>query len=185
MTEKSNTNLSKYLSYILRHHPEDVKLQLQDGGWVETWALINNINQYSKYNIDIEKLKSIVDTDNKQRYSFKEDYKYIRANQGHSIKNLDMHYKEVTPPESLYHGTSEKSLNDIIKSGELKPMSRQLVHLSKDIETAKNVGSRHGKVVVLKIKCQEMIKDKIKFYQSENGVYLVEKVESKYFEVLN
>lgn len=177
--------LSKYISYILRHHPEDIGISLQDGGWVETNKLIEGINKSdNRFNISLPELKEIVDTDNKQRYSFKDNYKYIRANQGHSIKDLNMGYREVTPPKYLYHGTSKEVVSSINKSGKIKPMSRQFVHLSKDIETALNVGSRHGEPVVYLIDCEKMLKDNKKFYISENNIYLVEEVDIKYITLM-
>ena len=42
------------------------------------------------------------------------------------------------PPEILYHGTATKFLESIREKGILK-RNRQYVHLSSDIETAKNV----------------------------------------------
>ena len=75
--------LSKFISLILRHKPEIINLKLDSKGYVDTELLINNINENSDYEIDFEILKQIVDTDDKQRYSFNEDYTKIRANQGH------------------------------------------------------------------------------------------------------
>ena len=59
------------------------------------------------------------------------------------------------------------------------------VHLSKDIETALNVGKRHGKPVVLKIASGKMYQDRQAFYLSANGVWLTKKVDIKYIEQIN
>ena len=59
-------------------------------------------------------------------------------------------------------------------------MSRLYVHLSKDFETAKKVGARHGECVVLIINAKKMYEDGIKFYISENGVWLTEYVDPRY-----
>ena len=45
-------------------------------------------------------------------------------------------------------------------------MGRLYVHLSKDVETAVNVGKRHGKPVVLKIHSGDMYRDGQAFYLS-------------------
>jgi len=63
-------------------------------------------------------------------------------------------------------------------------MNRNRVHLSHDLDTAKQVGSRHGKAIVLIVDCKTMIKEDIKFYQSENGVWLTEFVDPKFVKVL-
>ena len=88
------------------------------------------------------------------------------------------------PPEFLYHGTADRFIKAIMEEG-LKPMSRLYVHLSKDIETANKVGKRHGNPVILKVYSGQMYQDGIKFYLSENGVWLVSKVDVKYIEQIN
>jgi hypothetical protein len=94
-------------------------------------------------------LEKIVRTDAKQRYAFNADHTKIRANQGHSIP-VDVEPEQLTPPDILWHGTGEKSVAAILSEG-LRPMGRLYVHLSKDPETAKKVGSRHGRPVVFQI----------------------------------
>lgn len=64
-------------------------------------------------------------------------------------------------------------------------MSRLYVHLSKDVETADKIGKRHGRPVILKVHSGRMSQDRIKFYLSENGVWLTEKVDVKYLEQIN
>ena len=52
----------------------------------------------------------------------------------------------------------------------IKPMSRQYVHLSSTVETAENVGQRHGKPIVLYVDAKAMHENGHKFYLSENFV---------------
>ena len=126
----------------------------------------------------MEMLEEIVRTDDKQRYSFNEDKTMIRANQGHSIP-VDVELESVEPPEFLYHGTSQKYIDSIEKQG-LISKSRLYVHLSKDEETAINVGKRHGNPVVLIINSRQMFEDGFSFYKSVNGVWLTKEVPIKY-----
>ena len=169
--------LSKFISLILRHKPEEIGITLDDFGWANVEDLINGINESGR-KIDMSSLEEIVRTDNKQRYSFNEDKTKIRANQGHSIP-VKVDLKELEPPNTLYHGTATKSLEGIKQLG-IKSMSRLYVHLSKDFETAKQVGSRHGECVILVINAKRMYEDGFKFYLSENGVWLTEYVDPKY-----
>ncbi|MEM7386829.1 MAG: RNA 2'-phosphotransferase [Verrucomicrobiota bacterium] len=97
----------------------------------------------------------------------------IRARQGHSVK-VDVGLPQKAPPEFLFHGTAETSLPSIRRHGLLK-RRRQHVHLSSDEQTARQVGSRHGKSVVL-TKAGEMAVDGTPFFLSENGIWLVEAV---------
>lgn len=126
----------------------------------------------------MDMLEEIVRTDNKQRYSFNEDKTLIRANQGHSIP-VDVELTKAVPPDILYHGTGEKYVSSIDKEG-LLPKSRLYVHLSKDEDTAVNVGKRHGKPVVYKVDARKMQEDGFEFFLSVNGVWLTKKVTVKY-----
>ena len=176
--------LSKYLSYILRHKPEDIGIMLDTEGYVNCDVLIKAINDNSEYNITLDILKEIVETDSKQRYSFKDDYTYIRANQGHSTEQVNLTFKPYINDEPLYHGTASRFIRSITNSDGLKPMTRQYVHLSKDIETASKVGARHGNLVILKINTKAMIDDGYNLYESDNGVILTHEVPMKYISFI-
>ncbi len=170
-----------FISLILRHKPDVIGISLDEHGWANVQELINGINKTGKYSIDMTTLEEIVRTDNKQRYSFNEDRSKIRANQGHSI-NVDVELKAAVPPEILYHGTGEKYIDSINAEG-LKPKSRLYVHLSKDVETALTVGSRHGKPVVYTVASGEMHRQGYTFYLSENGVWLTKKVPIDFMKI--
>lgn len=179
-SEKNKMNVSKFLSYVLRHKPEEIGITLSNGGWVSVEDLIEKTNQKGDIVLNLQLLEQVVAEDKKGRYSFTEDKKLIRANQGHSVK-VDLGLKNVVPPVILYHGTVEKVVNDIKKSG-LLPMSRHAVHLSKDVDTAKVVGSRRGVAVILEINSKAMFADGYKFQRSENGVWLTSEVPPRYIK---
>ena len=173
---------SKFLSLILRHHPETIGIALDPQGWADVDELILKVNQAGRYALDKVLLEEIVRTDNKQRYSFNGDHSRIRANQGHSIQ-VDVELEEKIPPEILYHGTGEKSVASILQQG-LKPRSRLYVHLSPTPEVARQVGGRHGKPVVFQVDAGRMSKDGVLFYLSKNGVWLVKEVPPKYLSFI-
>ena len=154
---RQTRNLSKFISLILRHKPEIINLTLDEHGWAYVQELIKGINRSKGQIIDQELLEEIVRTDEKQRYSFNEDHTLIRANQGHSIP-VDVELEEKNPPDILWHGTGEKYVASIDKQG-LIPKGRLYVHLSSDIDTARKVGSRHGKPVIYQIDCGKMSAD--------------------------
>lgn len=171
------TKVSKYLSLILRHKPEEIGISLDKNGWAKVNKLIKGMREkYPDFNIDI--LEEIVKTDEKQRYSFNEDHTFIRANQGHSI-SVDVELEEVEPPDILYHGTGMKYYGSIMKDG-LIPKSRLYVHLSGDVNTATTVGARHGEPVVFCVDSGAMHKNGYKFYKSVNGVWLTEQVPNEF-----
>lgn len=170
--------LSRFLSLILRHKPEVIGITLDEHGWADVYDLIEGIRK--KENFDMETLEEIVRTDDKQRYSFNEDKTLIRANQGHSIP-VDVELEKAEPPEYLWHGTGQKYVESIDRTG-LVPKSRLYVHLSGDYGTAVKVGSRHGKPVIYKVACGQMKKDGFVFYRSVNGVWLTKEVPVSYLE---
>ncbi len=162
----------KELAFLLRH---DISYHFSKGGWRDVSDLTKN-HGFSK-----TLLEKIVETDEKGRYQFDQTKNRIRAVQGHSIE-VDMEYTEKEPPLELWHGTSSRFIGNIMKEG-LKPMSRQYVHLSNDIETARKVGTRHGgDLVLLHIRAREAWIDGQKFYQAENGVWLTNSLSWKYIE---
>ena len=175
-----NKNTSKFISLILRHKPEMIGITLDEHGWADVRELIDGINQSEGHTLDMEILEEIVQTDEKQRYSFNEDHTLIRANQGHSIP-VDVELEEKTPPEFLWHGTGEKYVQSIDSVG-LIPKGRLYVHLSKDEDTALNVGKRHGKPIIYKILSGKMSKAGFRFYLSKNGVWLIKEVPVRYLQ---
>lgn len=167
-------NKSKFLSLILRHKPETINIILDNNGYAVVQELIGKVE------LTFDELKHIVDTNDKKRFEFNDDFTKIRARQGHSLTDVDVELKEIEPPEFLYHGTADRFLDKILNDGLLK-MSRQHVHLSDNISTAKNVGSRHGKVTIITIDTQKMHQEGFKFFKSNNGVWLTNNVPVKYF----
>ncbi len=138
MDEKARVKLSKRMSYHLRHHPEEIGLELGEGGWVLVEDLINGL---TKTGVKVTRLEieEIVAWNPKQRFALDGDR--IRANQGHSVE-VDLQLQPADPPEELFHGTGEKIV-PLIREGGIKKMARHHVHLSADFATAKNVGGRH------------------------------------------
>lgn len=169
-------NTSKFMSLILRHKPETIGITLDEHGWADVEEFINRISKTRIFNMDI--LEQIVEEDEKNRYSFSEDKRLIRANQGHSIP-VDVELEKKEPPTVLYHGTGEKYVTSIEEQGLIRK-SRLYVHLSSDIETAIKVGQRHGKSVVFQINCKQMYEDGFDFFISVNHVWLTKEVPAKY-----
>lgn len=181
MYQNERVKLSKFLSYVLRHKPQSVGVELDAGGWCSIDALIRAAQSKGRH-FTVEDILEVVRTNDKQRFALNPDKTKIRASQGHSLP-VDLGLTPQTPPDILYHGTAEKNMASIRKRG-LIPKNRQFVHLSLDFGTAVKVGRRHGKAVVLRIDAGKMHRDGFRFYLSENGIWLVSAVPEAYFEVL-
>ena len=170
---------SRYLSYLLRHHPEAAGITLDAHGWADVDQLLAGMK---KHRITRAQLEEIVAADQKQRYAFDERRTKIRANQGHSIA-VDVELREGEPPARLWHGSAKRFAASIAAQG-LRPMNRLYVHLSPDPETAEKVGQRHGQPVIYLVDAGQMHRDGYLFYLSANGVWLTKVVPAPYLKRL-
>lgn len=173
--DRIRVNISKFLSYILRHNPARFNLRIDKNGYID----INDILAILKKRFQgftKEELLKLVKQGSKGRFEVLDDK--IRATYGHSI-SIELPNLPVRPPVILYHGTSKEALTKILKEG-LKPMRRQFVHLSKDWEGAFKVGLRHTrKPVILKISTQQAYREGIEFFKEAN-TYLARFIPKKY-----
>jgi len=178
-----------YSNKLLNAFTDEWKTKKREYIKNEGWKILkdeNGSNFITKGDLNKDNLEDvaiIIEKNDKKRFTISEDGKRIRAAQGHSTKQVDIQYCATTPPDILYHGTAEKSVQSIFGQG-LHAGSRHFVHLSADIETAIKVGSRHGKPVVLTINTAAMLADGHQFYLADNGVWLTEKVPSKFIAKL-
>jgi putative RNA 2'-phosphotransferase len=172
---------SRFLSKHLRHRPQALGLTLAPGGWVEVEVLLAACAARGVA-IDRATLELIVRENDKSRFSFDEEGRRIRANQGHSTP-VDLQLEPRVPPAVLYHGTAESIVPAILREG-LRRMSRHHVHLSVEVETARKVGGRHGRPVVLAVDAAALHAAGHVFFCSENGVWLVEAVPAAFLRPL-
>ncbi|NVZ30060.1 RNA 2'-phosphotransferase [Pseudomonas gingeri] len=174
MSQKLLNETSKFLSYVLRHEPHSIGLQLDPEGWADLSALIEGAAKEGR-TLELATIEAVVSSNDKKRFEYSPDGLRIRAVQGHSTPEVSRQYPRKVPPEVLYHGTATRFLESIEQQG-LIAGKRHLVHLSHEVETATAVGQRYGKVVVLTIDAQRMHEQGLRFYQAENGVWLTEHV---------
>lgn len=183
MDTKLLNEASKFLSYVLRHEPKSIGLQLDSEGWADINALIVGAANEGR-SLDWEIIQKVVASSDKKRFSISNDGQKIRAVQGHSASTVAIQHTVKEPPEFLYHGTANRFLESIKAQG-LIPGSRHYVHLSQDEQTAIEVGKRYGKPVVLKIEALQMHQQGFKFYQAENGVWLANQIPVNFILIEN
>ncbi|WP_457337012.1 RNA 2'-phosphotransferase [Rhizobacter sp. P5_C2] len=172
-----SVQLSKFLSFVLRHKPTAIGLVLDPQGWVGIDELIEKGNAAGT-EFDRQDLLLVVDTSDKKRFSVSPDGLRVRAAQGHSVA-VELGLSPQVPPPVLYHGTATRFVESILSEG-LKPQERQHVHLSADEATAQRVGQRHGSPLVLKVDALRMQAEGFKFFMADNGVWLTDQVPADF-----
>jgi putative RNA 2'-phosphotransferase len=178
MFDKKDT--SKLISYWLRHDPNDGNLIADEFGWVSTGNLLKSLNLKGQ-KLDLDDVRSLNFSFDKIRWEFNEDESKIRATHGHSIP-IVLLGQSVTPPKTLFHGTSTKKVSSIIKTGIL-PMQRRFVHCSETIEMAIEVGKRHGKPIIIEIDAEGLSKEGAKFFKTGDNVWLTDKIPSDFISL--
>lgn len=176
------SELSKEISYALRHAPQEYGLTLDAQGWVLVDDLIVALKKRVKYSgLAEHDIVDMIEASDKKRHELVDGR--IRALYGHSTEEK-IKKDPVCPPDVLYHGTARKFLPKILEKG-LVSKERQYVHLTEDIETAIIVGKRRdSEPVVLRVDAAKASMDGICFYHGNKTIWLADSIPSKYLKVL-
>ena len=163
---------SKTLSWILRHGINKLKLNIRNDGFVLIDDLIN-VCESENINVTLDILNIICKKDAKNRFTINED-KFIRANQGHSIKNdLSKLLIKITNinniPKYLIYVTNENAVKKIKYNG-VKKMSRTHIHLV-DNENSNLVRNMSQCNYSVNIDAHKLFENNIDIYKSTNGMY--------------
>ncbi|KAL3107824.1 hypothetical protein niasHT_017056 [Heterodera trifolii] len=120
----------------------------------------------------------------------------IRALYGHSVAESvpQISMEPFSPPHFLFHGTSRENTKAIFGSNfGIKPMGRQFVHLSEDIETAKSIGrrkaKRDGQPAILRIDAENAAKlGRVRFFRPENDgnsmLWLADSIPLEFVDII-
>jgi putative RNA 2'-phosphotransferase len=169
--------ISKSCSYLLRHRPDAGGLTLDAQGWVSVDALLAGLGRIGR-RADRDLLERVVEQNDKRRFEFSDDGLRIRARQGHSVP-VELGLPSRAPPDRLWHGTVARFLPSIQEQG-LQPRGRHHVHLSAERDTARTVGARRGRPVLLVVAAGEMAAEGHTFFRTDNGVWLTAHVPPRF-----
>ena len=97
LNENLRKKLSKFMSLVLRHKPEAIGIKLDREGWCDFEEFLSKIQKSSPrwHKLTEENIQTVVATCNKQRFTIKDGR--IRANQGHSNKQIEVKFSEIVP----------------------------------------------------------------------------------------
>uniref|UniRef100_A0A8C4QVR7 2'-phosphotransferase n=1 Tax=Eptatretus burgeri TaxID=7764 RepID=A0A8C4QVR7_EPTBU len=174
----SHVQLSKALSYVLRHGARKMGLHIQEDGFVDVQDILNH-PQFRRYTeTDVA---HVVQMNDKQRFEMCSSPStgclQIRANQGHS---LELEELELTPitlaselPKVVLHGTYLRSWPSIRENG-LSRMGRMHIHFAPGEPDKSHVisGMRRNCEVAIYIDVVTALQDCLEFFWSKNKVIL-------------
>jgi putative RNA 2'-phosphotransferase len=167
--------ISRFLSFLLRHNPQDYSLQFDRQGFV-AWSELFAKVQERFATVTEEEVVSVISGSDKKRFEFVQGK--VRATYGHSFP-VDLELDSVEPPERLYHGTARDLARNFLRDG-LKPRDRRHVYLSEKLEEAVAVGKRRDPApAVLVIDARAAHGSGVKFYNSGN-LFLAESVPARF-----
>jgi putative RNA 2'-phosphotransferase len=169
------TKVSKYISYLLRHDPEN--LRMDKHGFVDINELLTKLRE--RLEVDKKLVLEIVEKSDNKRFEIVENK--IRALYGHTIP-VTIELDEDKTVKVLYHGTTREAASRILRVG-LKPMKRTWVHLSPTVQIAREVGLRRTQQpVILEIDAEAARKDGLRFFRATSKVYVCDEVSPKYIK---
>ena len=174
--------ISKRLSYVLRHNPDSIGVQMDGRGWVVVTELLEAFENSGK-TITLKTLNQVVESNDKQRFEFSDGGTKIRARQGHSTE-VELGYEPSVPPDQLFHGTATQNVDSIMANG-LNKANRHHVHLSTNRQTMLQVATRHGQPVLLSVDAKKMHADGFDFFVTGNQVWLTDHVPPKYLSIVD
>lgn len=175
----ASVRLSKVVAHALRHEPWLYELELDDEGWVGVDQLLDALHDKGGAwtSVDRAHLAQMIESSEKRRYELRGDQ--IRSLYGHSVPKA-IRREPATPPDRLFHGTKPATWAAISSSG-LRPMRRQYVHLSVDVETARAVGRRRkGPPVILSVDAAGAHAAGVTFYLGNELVWLADRVPADF-----
>ncbi|KAG8215074.1 KptA family-domain-containing protein, partial [Butyriboletus roseoflavus] len=182
--DSPDTRVSKSLSWLLRHGAEKAGLNIRQDGYTRVSDVLSNP---MFRDVTFMHLQDIVKRDQKSRYhllfepqtsgSAGVDVWWIRANQGHSMKNIELDLQPIISASEIpmaVHGTTRQAWQLIATQG-LSKMARNHIHLAQNVPGSKVVsGMRNSSQILIFVNVQKALDAGIKFYLSANGVVLTE-----------
>ena len=180
---KKLVDLSKYLSFVLRHGANEIGVKIDTAGFVNVAEVLSKKNGYT-----FEEIKYVVANNNKKRFEMVEitpgtntlaEHFKIRAVQGHTIENIaeEELFEEIKDPAEIpfvIHGTDYKAWVRFIRFQGLKRMARNHIHFAIGFNTDSNVisGMRNSSDIVIELDTAKAMKDGYRFLRSKNDVIL-------------
>jgi len=164
--------LSRTLSYLLRHGANEAGLTMDAAGWVPVHELMRHLD------VTHADLEAAVRSNTKGRLELRTER--IRCCQGHStagtpvtVEALEASWRAYDREGSVWHGTHLDVIEPISREGIL-PQQRTHVHLAPTLDS--HVGKRGHIHVALEVSIERLRTAGIDVFEAGNGVVLARRI---------
>jgi putative RNA 2'-phosphotransferase len=172
MGRDQSTDISKKLSWLLRHRAPSEGIAMDAAGWVAVADVLRVLG------LTRDELARGVELNTKSRLDLRGDR--IRASQGHSTEGmpvthdaLEASWERFAGEGPIWHGTAVDALPGIVREG-IVPQARTHVHLTDALDS--KVGKRASVHVMIEVSVARLGALGIGVFQSQNGVVLARRV---------
>lgn len=162
------------MAYHLRHGD---RIALLPGGWARLDALLDVLRPRPSRTA----VRDVVEAAGTPRFELSDDGELVRARYGHS-RDVELGYRPSQPPDLLFHGSAASTVPLLLASG-IQRRGRRYVHLSETVATAREVGARHGRPVVLRVDAGTMAANGYPFFHAAHGMWLTDVVPPDYLQI--
>lgn len=170
--------ISRFLTYLLRHRPKEYPLVFDSRGFVEWHDVVAILQQRYEQATETD-IRAVVTDSQRKRFQLEGDR--VRATYGHSFP-VDLAREAVEPPAKLYYGAPRDIAQSMLRDG-LKPRDRQYVHLSSTAEEAESVARRHDPMpAVIIVDAPAARAAGIEFYRS-GPLFLAESIPARFLSL--
>ena len=175
---RSNVRISKLLSLMLRHRPDEFGIEVDRFGFADLQSVLLAI-QDRDADVELQHIEAVVNDSEKKRFEIEGDR--IRARYGHSFP-VEPGVDPSEPPEFLYKGVDPTQVERILLEG-IQPEDRQYVHLSFEAGVAAQLGGRaSGRNVVLRVDALHAHQDGVAFFDCGPTI-LVKEISKDYLNL--
>jgi putative RNA 2'-phosphotransferase len=171
---RSNVRISKLLSLMLRHRPDEFGIEVDRYGSADLGSVLLAIQDRDP-DVELAHIESVVNDSEKQRFLIEDGR--IRARYGHSFP-VELGVDPTPPPEYLYKGVEPSQLERILLEG-IQPEDRQYIHLSFEASVAGQLGGKNGPNAVVRVDALRAHEAGVEFFDCGPTI-LVKEMDKEY-----
>jgi putative RNA 2'-phosphotransferase len=173
-------SLTRLLTYILGHRPDEFGLVLDDGGWLSIKSLLQVLAEEKGWGfVRRSHLKEVVFFLDPPRFELSGNLIRSLQTGPAALRALESDI----PPALLYRAITRKSHSVVFEHGLRPPVGGQLV-LTVQPEMALRIGRRRDpKAVLVTIQAQEAAAKGMQFFRYGEELYLTEALPPTYLQI--